>query len=313
MKHPHLFGPVNSRRLGISLGVDLITPKTCTLDCTYCECGQTTDLTSVPQEFIFSEVIIAELDDYLSKKPVLDYITFSGSGEPTLHSGLLTIITHLKKTYPQYKTALLTNATLLHIEDVMNAALLFDLVAPSMDAVTEQSFQLINRPVSDITLSRMLESLTRFSHRYTETLLLEIFIVPGINDSTEELIEFKRVVSGMKITRIQLNSLDRPGTEKSVVAATSQRLNEIAAFFSPLPVEIITRSASKTFQPVAITEDTEEKIYSIIKRRPLTLKDLITVTALGEQQILEVIAMLEKKGEIQRKAVENNIFFQVRV
>jgi wyosine [tRNA(Phe)-imidazoG37] synthetase (radical SAM superfamily) len=312
MKHPHLFGPVNSRRLGISLGVDIIAPKTCTLDCTYCECGQTTDLTSVQQEFISSEEIIAELNDYLSKSPTLDYITFSGCGEPTLHSGLLTIITHLKKKYPQYKTALLTNATLLHRENVMNATLLFDLVAPSMDAVTEKSFELINRPVSDITLSRMLESLINFSHRYTGTLLLEIFIVPGINDSPEELTEFKKIVSGMKITRIQLNSLDRPGTEKSVVAATPQRLNEIAAFFSPLPVEIITRNASKTFQPVGTTEDTEEKIYSIIKRRPVTLKDLVTVTALGEQQVIDVITMLEKKGEIQRISVENNIFFQVR-
>jgi wyosine [tRNA(Phe)-imidazoG37] synthetase (radical SAM superfamily) len=312
MKHPHLFGPVNSRRLGISLGVDLLTPKTCTLDCTYCECGKTTELTSVRQEFISTKEIIAELDDYLSNKPVLDYITFSGSGEPTLHSGLFTIVKHLKKTYPQYKTALLTNATLFHIDDVVNAALLCDLVAPSMDAVTENSFKSINRPVSDITLSRMLESLVNFSKKYTGTLLLEIFIVPGINDSTEELIEFKRIISGMKITRVQLNSLDRPGTEKSVIAATPQRLNQIAAFFSPLPVEIITRSASKTFQPVDTSEDTEEKIYSIIKRRPVTIQDLVNVTALEEEKVLDIIAILEKKGEIQRKAVENNIFFQVR-
>jgi wyosine [tRNA(Phe)-imidazoG37] synthetase (radical SAM superfamily) len=312
MKHPHLFGPVNSRRLGISLGVDLLTPKTCTLDCTYCECGKTTELTSVRQEFISTKEIIAELDDYLSKKPVLDYVTFSGSGEPTLHSGLLTIVKHLKKTYPQYKTALLTNATLFHIDEVVEAALLCDLIAPSMDAVTERSFKLINRPVSDITLSRMLESLTNFSHKYTGTLLLEIFIVPGINDSTEELTEFKRIVSSMKITRIQLNSLDRPGTEKTVVAATPQRLNEIASFFSPLPVDIISRNALKTFQPVGTFEDIEEKVYSIIKRRPLTFKDLVTVTALGEQQVLDVIAKLEKKGEIQRNTVENNIFFQIR-
>ncbi|HEX2959247.1 MAG TPA: hypothetical protein VHO70_20600, partial [Chitinispirillaceae bacterium] len=202
---------------------------------------------------------------------------------------------------------------LFHIENVVNAALLFDLVAPSMDAVTEKSFKLINRPVSDITLSRMLESLINFSHEYTGTLLLEIFIVPGINDSPEELAEFKRVLSRMNITRIQLNSLDRPGTERTLVAATPQRLNEIAAFFSPLPVEIISRSQSKTFQPVGTSEDTEEKIYSIIKRRPVTFQDLVTTTALPEQEISVFISALEKKGAIQRKAVENNIFFQVRV
>jgi wyosine [tRNA(Phe)-imidazoG37] synthetase (radical SAM superfamily) len=312
MKHPHLFGPVNSRRLGISLGVDIIPAKTCSLDCTYCECGATTNLTSERKVYISSEVLITELDDYLSKRPVLDYITFSGSGEPTLNSGLREIIHHLKTVYPQYKTALLTNGTLFHCDDVTKTALLFDLVAPSMDAVTESSFRLINRPVSDISLGKMLQSLTSFSHRYTGMLLLEIFIIPGINDSDEELAEFKKIIQQMKITRVQLNSLDRPGTEKSVVAASAGRLKQIAEYFAPLPVEIISRSALKMVQNSGPIEETEEKILSLIKRRPVTTHDLSVLTALPEEQVFAIVSSLEQKGEIKRAAVENNIFFQIQ-
>ncbi|MBN1601189.1 MAG: radical SAM protein [Chitinispirillaceae bacterium] len=312
MKHPHLFGPVNSRRLGISLGVDIITPKTCSLDCTYCECGVTTNLTSERKEYVSSKEIISELDDYLSKKPVLDYITFSGSGEPTLNSGLYKIVNHIKTFYPHYKTALLTNGTLFHCEDVINAALQFDLVAPSMDAVTERSFRLINRPASDISLVKMLQSLISFSHKYTGTLLLELFIIPGVNDSDEELAEFKNSITQMKITRVQLNSLDRPGTEKSVVTASPDRLKQIAHYLAPLPVEIISRNVLKTVQNSGPIEETEEKILSLIKRRPVTLHDLSILTALPLEQLSAVISTLEHKGEIKRTAVENNIFFQIR-
>jgi wyosine [tRNA(Phe)-imidazoG37] synthetase (radical SAM superfamily) len=312
MKHPHLFGPVNSRRLGISLGVDIIPAKTCSLDCSYCECGATTTLITVRKEYIPSKVIISELDDYLSKKPVLDFITFSGSGEPTLNSGLFQIIKHLKTNYPQYKTALLTNGTLFHDQEVVESAHLFDLVAPSMDAVIESSFRLINRPSPDIGLEQMIDSLIRFSHKFTGTLLLEVFIVPGINDSTKELVEFKKIIEKMKITRVQLNSLDRPGTEKSVVAATPERLKQIAEFLAPLPVEIISRNALKTVQNKGPIEETEEKIYSIIKRRPVSLHDLSVVTSLPEEQVTAIISELEKKGEIKRIAVEKDIFFQIR-
>jgi len=312
MKHPHLFGPVNSRRLGISLGVDIIPAKTCSLDCTYCECGATTLLTSGRKEYVSAAEILSELDDYLSRKPVLDYITFSGSGEPTLNSGLDKIIHHIKTVYPQYKAALLTNGTLFHCEDVVKAALQFDLVAPSMDAVTEHSFHRINRPATDISLAVMIQSLISFSHRYSGTLLLEIFIIPGINDSSEELAEFKSIIQQMKITRIQLNSLDRPGTEKSVVAASPDRLKQIAEYFAPLPVEIVSRNTLKVTQNSGPIEDTEEKILSLVKRRPVTLHDLSILTALPEEQLAAVISALEQKGEIKRVVVENNLFFQIR-
>ena len=108
-----LFGPVNSRRLGRSLGVDLLPFKTCSLDCIYCECGWTTDKTLSRAELVPTSAVLAELDDYLGSEPELDCVTFSGSGEPTLHSGIGMIIAHLKKHYPQYKVAVLTNSTLL--------------------------------------------------------------------------------------------------------------------------------------------------------------------------------------------------------
>ena len=150
----YLFGPVNSRRLGISLGVDLVPHKTCSLNCVYCECGDTTTLTSAIAEYVPTGDVIAELDGYLSGSPRLDVVTFSGSGEPTLHAGIGKILRHLKERYPQYKVAVLTNGTLLHDPGVRKSIAMADIVVPSLDAVGPEAFARICRPAAGITLKK---------------------------------------------------------------------------------------------------------------------------------------------------------------
>src|SRR4030067_1281242 len=109
----YLFGPFNSRRLGMARGVALVPYKTCPLNCVYCECGETTRLTAAVAEYVPTDDVIAELDGYLSGSPRLDAVTFSGSGEPTLHSGIGRIIDFLKNKYPRYPVAVLTNGVML--------------------------------------------------------------------------------------------------------------------------------------------------------------------------------------------------------
>ncbi|MDK2863513.1 MAG: hypothetical protein PWQ46_1223, partial [Methanomicrobiaceae archaeon] len=187
MAYRYLFGPVPSRRLGISLGIDLVPHKTCSFNCIYCECGQTTDLTCERREYVPTNRVIAELDDFLATAPDLDYVTFAGSGEPTLHSGIGEIISFIKDRYPRYRVAVLTNSALFTDPDVRAALMRADLVVPSLDAVSEEVFVKINRPSPGITAGQVLEGLLDFAREYTGEVWLEIFIVPGVNDTDKEL------------------------------------------------------------------------------------------------------------------------------
>ncbi len=228
MKLKHIFGPVISRRLGKSLGIDLVPFKTCSLDCIYCECGKTNNLTTERAEYVPTEEVIQELDNYLSTSPDLDYVTFSGSGEPTLHSGIGKIISFLKTNYPDYRIALLTNSTLLGNKDLLEEIKEVDLIIPSLDAVLEKTFKKINRPLTSLTVEDIIKPLINLKNNIKGLIWLEIFIIPGINDSREEITKFKEIIEKMNPDKIQLNSLDRPGTETWIKKAKHFSLEEIA-------------------------------------------------------------------------------------
>ena len=163
MHYKHVFGPVPSRRLGISLGVDLVPSKTCSLDCIYCECGSTTHLTVKRKEYVPTLDVIEEIRQCLDQAPELDYVTFSGSGEPTLHKGLGRIASFIKQNYPNYNLALLTNGTLFYQEDVRRDASGTDLVIASIDAGSQEGFSRINRPHPSLTVPDMVKGFGNIS------------------------------------------------------------------------------------------------------------------------------------------------------
>ncbi len=229
MKYKHLYGPVNSRRLGLSLGVDLFPYNICSLDCIYCECGATKELTLERKEYVDTEEILKELSNYLKEKPELDYITFSGSGEPTLHSNLGKILKFIKNNFPQYKTALLTNSTLLKRE-VREEIKDFDLIVPSLDGVSVEAFAKIDRPHLDIDIKEVIENIISLRKEQKGKMWLEIFLVPGINDNKGELQLFKNTIKKINPEKVQLNTLDRPGVISDIKKISSKRLEEIAAF-----------------------------------------------------------------------------------
>ncbi len=220
----YLFGPVNTRRLGISLGIDLLPYKTCSLDCVYCECGETTNLTIERKDYVPTEKVIEELDLYLSENPKLDYVTFSGSGEPTLHSEVGKVINFIKDQYPQYHVAMLTNSTLLHDKKVREDIARLDLIIPSLDAVSNEVYEKILRPHPEITTAEIIvEGLKKLSDEFTGKIVLEIFLVPDINDTPEELRRLKQVATEMNPELIQLNNLDRPGVVDWVTSLSDER------------------------------------------------------------------------------------------
>ncbi len=308
-----LFGPVRSRRLGISLGIDLIPPKTCTLDCVYCECGATTELTLTRGEYVPFERVKTELKNFLDSKPALDFITFSGSGEPTLYSRLGDVIRFLKSEYSSYKIALITNSTLLNLKNVQEEIMDVDLLLPSLDAATESVFKRINRPVAGIKVEQIIQGLAEVKRRFKGLMWLEVFIVPGINDDDAEVNALKDALIQINPDRVQLNSLDRPGTCDWVQTTAFERLDQIKKTFSPLSVEIISFKSLSTESENArnvANQNIQDAILSTISRRPCTIEDLISITSSSKAQVSLSLQELLANGRIAMKQESRGCFYR---
>lgn len=310
MSFKYLFGPINSRRLGISLGIDMVPFKTCSLDCVYCECGATTKLTCDRREYINTSEVKQELSDFLSKNPKIDYVTFGGSGEPTLNSSIGEILQFIKSSFPQYKTALLTNGTLFYMPGVRTEVLDFDLICPSLDAITDSAFKKVNRPSDTLQNQMIIDGLIEFSKVYKGLLWVEVFIVPGVNDSEEELKLFKETLQKIDPDRVQLNSLDRPGTCDWIQPAPSQQLEKIAAFLSPLPVEIISRSSSRPISDI-VGMDIEESILSLIRRRPSTIEELAVISGKTINEIKSILEHLICNKKAENYKIGEKLFYRI--
>jgi wyosine [tRNA(Phe)-imidazoG37] synthetase (radical SAM superfamily) len=298
MKRRYLFGPVPSRRLGRSLGIDLLARKTCSLDCVYCECGPTEELVTERREYVPTQAVLDELDAALADRPALDSITFSGSGEPCLHSHLGKIINYIKDNYPQYVVTVLTNGTLLTDPDVREELSRADRVVPSLDAVSDGAFSAVNRPAAGLDNTSIIEGLVRFREGYAGQLWLEIFIVPGLNDSASELAALAAAAVRIRPDRIQLNSLDRPPAYSGIEAPTAERLVEIAAFFPG--AEIVARQ----FVPVpvsAVPADLAQAIRETLLRRPLTIGDIQTLFNLHIHEAHKLMQHLVETGSVLRR------------
>jgi wyosine [tRNA(Phe)-imidazoG37] synthetase (radical SAM superfamily) len=306
----YLFGPVNSRRLGLSLGVDLVPYKTCPLNCVYCECGETTTLTAAITEYVPTTEVIAELDTYLSGSPRIDVITFSGSGEPTLHSGIGKVIGHCKDKYPQYKIAVLTNGVLLWNPVVRQSLARADIVIPSLDAVSPEVFSRIARPARDITPDRVVEGLVEFRKGFPGKIYLEVFIVPGLNDTESELAKLKEAFGRIKPDRLQINTLDRPGAEDWVQPADRERLLRIREFFAPFGAEIIGKPERKRSADRHVG-GLEKAIIQVLHRRPSTLEDLCGSLGADRGAVEEILASMSEAGIITAERLARGLFYRM--
>ncbi|HQI38428.1 MAG TPA: radical SAM protein, partial [Spirochaetota bacterium] len=267
--YTYLFGPVPSRRLGISLGVDLIPHKTCTLNCIYCECGKTTKLTIERKEWVPINDVIDELKRYLNENPCPEYITFSGSGEPTLHTGIGIILDFLKEQHGTFKTAVLTNGTLLYMPQVREELLGADVVIPSLDAATQETFKKINMPHPSLNIQTIINGITEFKKIFKGKLILEIFIIPEINDNNNDLDALKHAILTIHPDEVQLNTLDRPGILSSIRAATMDELEHIIQYWQLPNVSIISSPSSHIDKVhTAYRYDIESAILETIARRP---------------------------------------------
>jgi len=305
----YLFGPVPSRRLGMSLGVDLVPSKICSLDCVYCEVGKTTRLTLERKEYVRFGKVKEELTHYFNTHPDPDYITFSGSGEPTLNSRIKEVLQFIKQQKPHIPVAVLTNGTLLYDKAVRDALMDADLVLPSLDSATEAGFREINRPPETLRIGPYIEGLTAFRQAFKGKIWLEIFILPGYNDAEQELTELKKAILKIRPDSIQLNTLDRPGTLEGLKRATKKELEQIREFWGMANIDIIAAFPQRK-NIRSYREDTETAIMETLLRRPCTLDDLSAVLGLHTNEINKYLDVLEAEEKIETARQERGVFYQ---
>jgi len=307
----YLFGPVPSRRLGISLGIDLAPRKTCNLNCLYCECGRTTCLTIERREYVPFEEVCEELAHYISRNPVPDYVTFSGSGEPLLYSRAGELIKWLKEWYFSIPVAVLTNGTLFTDRSVRRAVLEAEVVLPSLDATSPALFKKINRPHPALQIEVIIEGLISLRREYSGKIWLEVFIVPGMNDEEEALSALRQAIIRIAPDKVQLNTLDRPGVAAEIRAASGAELERIVASWQLPGVEIISRSTAAQ-ERRGVREDRETAILETIARRPCTLEDLSLILGAQDNEVRKYLGILEQEEKIHSRRQGKTLFYETK-
>lgn len=308
--YKYLFGPVPSRRLGMSLGIDLVPKKVCALNCVYCEVGETTKLTTDRMEYIKYDKIISELQQFMSSRPKIDYITFSGSGEPTLNSRIGEVLAYVKQNYPDVKTAILTCGALLSSPQLRTEILEADVILPSLDAATQAIFNKINRPNPNLSIDTYIKGLIDFRKEYKGQIWLEVFLLRGYNDTPEELDLIKEAILKIEPDIVQLNTLDRPGTVEGLIAMTKNELQKIKDYWDISNVEIIASAAQRT-DVDSYNTDIEGTILATIARRPCTLDDLNQILGIHVNEINKYLGTLELNKKIKSSTLKRGVFYEL--
>lgn len=302
-KNEHIFGPVPSRRLGRSLGIDLIPHKTCTYDCLYCQVGRTTEKTIKRQSWASIDEIIAELKTKLSTKP--DYITLSGSGEPTLCSYCGRLIEKIKQI-TNIPIAVITNGSLLFMPEVRKELVGADIVMPSLDAGDEETFKKINRPCSEISFDKMLQGLIDFRREFTGEYWLEVFLIAGLNDSDEQVDKIGQCIEKIQPDKVQLNTVTRPPAE-NVKAVGRERLRQIAKRIYKNAEVIANFAGDKKTSDFKVKSD---DIVEMLKRRPCSAEDIAAGLKIPKIEAIKHIEQLIKSGRIEAVRQDGKIFYK---
>jgi len=292
----YIFGPVFSRRLGFSLGVDLVPYKVCSMDCLYCEVGPTTEKTLERAEYVPLEGVKGELSEFLSGKPQIDYITFSGYGEPTLFSKLGEIVRWIRENFPEYRIALITNASLLHRDDVIEEVKGVDLILPSLDAATEETFKKLNRPVPGLTVEKIVEGIKKLKEKNKQEVWLETLFVKGINDNLSEVKRLGEIVFEISPDKWQLNTVVRPPAY-GVEGLSYGELQKIAETVNYPKTEIVAYPEKRRGK--IKTGKLKEEILQIVTRRPCPLEEIADALGAPKEEVEKLVEELIKEGKAE--------------
>ena len=300
----YIFGPVPSRRLGLSLGVDLIPHKTCTFDCLYCEVGRTTNRTITGSVLAPVDEILRQLDKRLTEcNP--NVITLAGSGEPTLHSEIDHIISGIREL-TDTRIVILTNGSLFWDEAVRKRVLGADLIMPTLSSAVSSTFQTIHRPHGDLTLDRIVNGLKQLRTEFDGLIYLEVILLAGINDTDEEMRALKPLIHEIQPEKIQLNTVVRPPADVCAKALDSKRLEEIKLLLGERAEIVVDIGAEKGAMEHQIKS---EGLLEMVRRRPLRIKDMANSLGLSIHEVESVVKGLLIKGYLRRQDHSGEIFY----
>jgi wyosine [tRNA(Phe)-imidazoG37] synthetase (radical SAM superfamily) len=305
MKFKYIYGPVNSRRFGKSLGIDLLPFKTCNFNCVFCQLGRTKKLVNERREYVPFEEVIKELKIAVNKF-LPDVLTFSGSGEPLLYSRLGEMIREIKKLFPDIKLSLLTHAPFIEKEEIRKELYGLDVFCPSLDAGTESTFLKIARPHREIKFKNILMGLLRMREEFRGEYHLEIMYIEGLNDNKEDIEGLREFVKKINPHRIYINTPLRPPAEKWVKFPDYKKVLEFA-----------NKISDKAEVVYSLEREREEEkelldIFDSIKRRPYSFDEIKKMTKIEEEKLKEELEKEVKKGNLRREIREGKEFYYYR-
>lgn len=288
--------------------MDLVPFKTCSYDCVYCQLGRTTCRTIERKEYVPADQVLAQVQDALAAGAPPDFVTLSGSGEPTLNSQCAAVIEGVKRL-TDVPVAVLTNGSLLWQPEVREALLHADLVIPSLDAGDAATFQAVNRPHPQLDFDGMVQGLVTFRQQFRGQLWLEVFLAAGINDSAKQVHAIARNATRIAPDRTQLNTVARPPAEPTVKALSQGALEQCAGLFEGT-VEVIADYAAAAHTPRQ--KASEDTILALIRRRPCTVQDISAALGLHIHEVLKHVNHLQRQDRIARASVCGRDYYVAR-
>ena len=312
LKTKRVFGPVLSKRLGNSLGIDVIPHKTCSYNCIYCQLGSEENTITDLTNYYSVDEIIYELKEALLNNKNIDYITFTGSGEPTLYKDLKKLIYEIKQI-TDIPVCIITNGSLLYKQEMRSNLLLADLIIPSLDAGNEETFKLIDNPNKEIDFDKMVEGLIEFKKVFKGEYWLEIFLLKDINDNEIELDDIIKIVKKIKPDRIQLITATRRVANEKAKALSDEELKKIKKYFnSKCDIEIDIPNISENHKGNTRII-TEEDIVNFLIRQPDTAYIIAKSFNENERKVKELLDLLIKKNKVREEIVNGVVSYAVNI
>jgi wyosine [tRNA(Phe)-imidazoG37] synthetase (radical SAM superfamily) len=308
-----IYGPVPSRRFGLSLGIDVTPHKRCTFDCVYCQLGPTAFQVAEPADFFTVEEVVADVEEALEQGPTPDVLTFAGSGEPTLYRPLGALIDRLREV-ADIPILMITNSSLFWREEVAEAVSKVDILAPSLDAGDAGTYARINRPHAEISYERLLDGLRRVTHGFAREIRLEVMLLRDVNDDEESLRAIAARLEEIRFDQVDVNTPVRPPVpERNALPCDEGVLARALELFGPTARAIGTfdRRPSSPGKKRSF-EDLDKDIRGMLLRRPCTADDISASLGLAREQVIRSLARLTEAGLVDsRPDEEGGTYFHV--
>ena len=307
-----VYGPVPSRRFGLSLGVDLVPHKTCTFDCIYCQLGPTDCLSSTPKEHYEVDVVLADVARALEDGPMPDVVTLAGSGEPTLFRPLDSLIRGLREI-TEIPLLLITNGSLLWREDVAEAAMGVDILAPSLDAGDPETFLRVNRPHEEISFDRVVRGLSNATRAFGGEIRLEVMLVDGVNDGEGTVASIAEILGDLRFDIIEVNTPVRPPLpERGAVPCGEDALGRALEAFGPKARAIGAFRSGHTSRTSRTFDDRDKDVREMLLRRPCTARDVSESLGMHRHEASKTLGRLVDAGLVEAVPGSGEVYFRCK-